>query len=113
MDGDGVVDLEELKGAMLEAGLPCAPENVQAMMDLLDTSKDGVISPEEWENADFTFSPSPPPPPSFFAKVDTDGDGEISKDELRRLWSFVGMSVLSTPRSPKKKPGENTGPVVV
>ncbi len=41
-------------------------------LQLLDTDKDGVISAAEWQNA-----------PAALAKLDSNGDGQISPDELR------------------------------
>jgi len=42
-----------------------------AMM-MLDTDRDGIITAAEWQNA-----------PSALAKLDTNGDGKVSPDELR------------------------------
>ena len=41
-------------------------------LQLLDTDKDGVISAAEWKNA-----------PTALAKLDANGDGQITPDELR------------------------------
>ena len=48
------------------------PRRGRPALQLLDTDKDSIISAAEWKNA-----------PTAFAKLDANGDGQITPDELR------------------------------
>ena len=49
--GDGYIECAELQHACQRVNMPCTPEDAQRLFDFLDTSGDGLIGPDELENA--------------------------------------------------------------
>lgn len=66
-DGDGYLSSEELA-----AGRPGPPKGGRGGFDSDDADKDGMVSQEEFSG-----------PADMFAHMDTNGDGYISRDEVR------------------------------
>lgn len=66
-DGDGYLSSEELA-----AGRPGPPKGGRGGFDSDDTDKDGMVSQEEFSG-----------PADMFAHMDTNGDGYITRDEVR------------------------------
>jgi len=66
-NGDGTLDIDEVRNAMLR-------QRAQRRVEALDTNGDGVISAEEYQA----------PMRWHLSRMDRDGDGEISRYEKRR-----------------------------
>jgi Ca2+-binding EF-hand superfamily protein len=94
-DGDGQIDLAELKTKAQEAGE--SNGHLAKLLESLtaaDTDGDGMITREEFEQM-----PPPPPPPPFaemrqglFNRLDSDGDGQIDLTELQAQAEKTGKT---------------------
>jgi Ca2+-binding EF-hand superfamily protein len=97
-DGNSSITLEELMGHMGKSGY--ADAAVQKIFKALDTNKDGVISQDEFRSGLVKFAQLRTAPglgefnrgfvkeihadsDSLFYSIDADGNGTISKDELK------------------------------
>lgn len=71
---------------------PAAPSTRPARIDggvmRYDTNKDGAVTIEEWKNGQ----------QARFKRLDSNGDGKLSKEELFARTPAVGNSVLPTDR---------------
>lgn len=54
---------------------PQTPEQIEAQFKAMDTNKDGGISKDEWTAAGR--------PEQVFARLDANGDGKITLDEMK------------------------------
>jgi hypothetical protein len=72
-DGDGKISLEELKADHLRQATERADQRAQRMMAAMDADGDGMLTAAELLAG--------PGPGMMFDRVDTDGDGAISKAE--------------------------------
>ncbi|MFE7096796.1 EF-hand domain-containing protein [Streptomyces erythrochromogenes] len=91
LDRDGRVTPEEYKLDMTRLyaqGGPAYDRSFRPMMrailTIVDTDGDGVISPEEFHRAQEAFDtdPSPAHAEALFRRIDADGDGTLTLDEL-------------------------------
>lgn len=91
LDRDGKVTPEEYKLGMTRLyaqGGPAYDRSFRPMMrailTIVDTDGDGVISPEEFHRAQEAFDTnlSPAHTEALFRRIDADGDGTLTLDEL-------------------------------
>ncbi|MFD3808943.1 EF-hand domain-containing protein [Streptomyces sp. NPDC058619] len=91
IDRDGKVTPEEYKVGMTRLyaqGGPAYDRSfrpmVQAILTIVDTDGDGRISPEEFHKAQEAFDTrlSPADAETLFQRIDADGDGTLTLDEL-------------------------------
>eukprot|EP00588_Corethron_pennatum_P009589 CAMPEP_0194271384 /NCGR_PEP_ID=MMETSP0169-20130528/5172_1 /TAXON_ID=218684 /ORGANISM="Corethron pennatum, Strain L29A3" /LENGTH=247 /DNA_ID=CAMNT_0039013713 /DNA_START=14 /DNA_END=757 /DNA_ORIENTATION=- len=104
VDGDGAISLSELNAHMTKSGY--ADNVVSKIFRKLDTNKDGVVSGAEFRDGMVTFAPLRSAPglgnynaefvteihadaDTLFRSIDEDGDGEITKIEMRSHLSRV------------------------
>uniref|UniRef100_A0AAU2JPW4 EF-hand domain-containing protein n=1 Tax=Streptomyces sp. NBC_00049 TaxID=2903617 RepID=A0AAU2JPW4_9ACTN len=91
MDRDGKVTPEEYKEGMTRLyaqGGPAYDRSfrpmVQAILTIVDTDGDGRISPQEFHKAQEAFDTqlNPADAEALFRRIDADGDGTLTVDEL-------------------------------
>jgi Ca2+-binding EF-hand superfamily protein len=107
-NGDGSISREELMAHLTKAGY--TEQAVNTVFDKLDGDDDGTISRNELREGFLKYTPLREAPglgaynakfieeihvdaDALFAAIDTDGDGTVTKDELRNhLKTFSGYS---------------------
>merc|ERR1719440_527135 len=115
VNGDGSVSMDELTSHLMKSGYNEAA--VQKVFEKLDTDKDGELSKEELRAGFLQYSPLREAPglgsynsrfvleihedaDALFNAIDADGNGSISKDELREhlktfsQYSFKAISKI-------------------
>lgn len=76
-NGDGLLSAEELRAADLKRAEARATERVERLIAAHDTNGDGQLSAAELA--------LPPAPQGLFDRVDADGDGAITEDEIAAM----------------------------
>jgi hypothetical protein len=61
------------------------PEGHQDMFGMMDKNRDGVITPEEFFAAPRLASMPQQQRDKFFARIDLDGDGKVTAEEIRKM----------------------------
>jgi calcium-dependent protein kinase len=92
-NSDGLLNMTELKGGLEKAGMLDAP-NIQELMSSIDVDGTGEIdyteflsaalSPEQYQKDDILWS--------AFRRIDRDGNGKISRDEMLAVLDHEGCS---------------------
>ena len=89
-DRSGGVDRKELKAALTSQKLPCSDKDIESFFAKADTNKDGLVSEAEFiwfvqkqESALHRFHES----------VDTNRDGRLSADEIRKGATALGFKL--------------------
>jgi len=92
IDGDGYIQEEELRQVMLKMGHNPSEDEIKAMFKAADLNKDGKISFEEFTEISranpFSISLK-----TVFGELDLDGDGHITKPELKLAFERMGQTV--------------------
>ena len=99
-DGNGTIDAQEFKAALLKNGEHVTDEDVQVIIASIDKNGDGVIQLNEF--IEFMSSDDVPEEDitrSVFVSFDTDGNGVIDFEEYYKALS----SVSSVSREDAKK----------
>ena len=89
---DGVISEEELVNAALQQVQHCTTEDIQAIKRVCDLDEDGTISFCEFLEmmAEFEYNKdqSELGLKAMFKAFDRNGDGILSKDEIKRAWKM-------------------------
>ncbi|GAX77035.1 hypothetical protein CEUSTIGMA_g4482.t1 [Chlamydomonas eustigma] len=90
LNGDGTIDLEEMRAALMKIGLPCSPHYVEQMFQQCNrgSTTGGVIT---WENFRQYVKRREDQIEAAFSALDFDGNGEISASELGRAMANAGL----------------------
>ena len=114
--GDGLIDMSELQAALSKAGKPITPQRAEAILQLVDSNGDGEISLDEFKlvfNLDAIFKEYDTSGDGFIDEselqaalakagrpitaqraeeilqlVDSNGDGQISLEEFKLVFSL-------------------------
>ncbi|VFQ87202.1 unnamed protein product [Cuscuta campestris] len=93
-NGDGKISAEELSGVLSALGTELSPEELNQVMDEIDTDKDGFINLPEF--ADFCKGDGGSKElRDAFDLYDADKDGLISAKELHEILTRLGVSTCS------------------
>jgi Ca2+-binding EF-hand superfamily protein len=92
LNHDGKIVKGELQEIMIKAGLPLTEEELTVIFNRLDVDKDGTINFEEF----MAIAPNNRLRSSIkgaFERLDNDGDGYITKSEMRKAFQRVGQFI--------------------
>jgi len=91
-DKDGKISAEEVRSGIEKAkGTPPEPP-VQGLPSDIDLDEDGALSTDEYENLVSLFgTENTLSSEEFFTKYDTDGDGEVSAEEIKAAMEAAGQ----------------------
>lgn len=92
LDGDNLIQLNELRTAMSNMGTNAKEEEIVAMFQAADVNSDGGISFDEFVKI-ARANPVALSLKSVFADLDRDGDGYITRDELVDAFNRLGHSL--------------------
>ena len=85
VNDDGIVTSEEFYTMVETADEAAVEQTGPVLFDTLDSSGEGVISPAEYRIFG-TAHAIAGDTDELFVRLDTDGDGQISRDEFTQLW---------------------------
>tara|TARA_B100000035_G_C20822037_1_gene474688 strand:- start:227 stop:661 length:435 start_codon:yes stop_codon:yes gene_type:complete len=90
-DGDGVVDVKEIKSVMKSLNLNYTQQNIKDMIDDIDVNGDGFIDFDEFITMICKkSSTSDNELKEAFKVFDKDGNGSISASELKHVMNNLG-----------------------
>ena len=91
-DNDGKISAEEVRSGIEKAkGTPPEPP-VQGLPYDIDLDEDGSLSTDEYENlVSLLGTENALSSEEFFSKYDTDGDGEVSAEEIKAAMEAAGQ----------------------
>lgn len=96
LDGNGMIDFDELREMLRRMGKPCCEASVRDCINKLDDNKNGYI--DFYEFCMFMETVKPPSKEqelrTLFDECDTNGDHNIDISELDRLMKRVGYTNL-------------------
>lgn len=92
IDGDNFIQEHELKSVMSKMGQSPTPEELHAMFKAADCNGDGKIDFEEFV-AIARANPLSLSLKSVFGELDVDGDGYITRSEMRVAFDKMGHSL--------------------
>lgn len=76
---------ERRKGAKVDGEARRRPEGHEDMFGMMDKNRDGVISSEEFFTAPRMVDMPQQQRDKFFARIDSDGDGTVTAEEIRKM----------------------------
>jgi len=92
IDGDGFIQEEELLQVMSKMGQSPSDEEIKAMFKAADLNRDGKISFEEFMEIS-RANPLSLSLKTVFGELDLDGDGHITRVELKQAFDRMGHKV--------------------
>ncbi|KAL3118854.1 hypothetical protein niasHT_008201 [Heterodera trifolii] len=95
LNGDGFIQRDELRQVMLKMGQSPTEEELFAMFEAADTNTDGQISFQEFLCI-ARANPLSLSLKSVFDELDVDGDGFITRSELRMAFQQMGHALNDT-----------------
>jgi Ca2+-binding EF-hand superfamily protein len=85
-DKDGAVSADEFVTAFTSFDRDTLAPAAMVLFDAVDPSGDGVITPAEYRSFLAIYQVDAPRADEVFARLDLDGDGQVSRDEFASLW---------------------------
>lgn len=95
IDGDGFIQEEELRQVMTKMGQNPTEEEINAMFKAADLNRDGKISFEEFIEIS-RANPLSLSLKTVFGELDLDGDGHLTRVELKKAFERMGHKVSDT-----------------
>ncbi|CAI4229409.1 unnamed protein product [Auanema sp. JU1783] len=92
LNGDGYIQKEELLSVMQRMGQSPTDDELEAMLNAADKDQDGRIDFEEFLTVAYA-NPLSLSLRAVFEELDVDGDGYITRSELRTAFQRMGHSL--------------------
>jgi len=92
IDGDGFIQEDELRQVMTKMGQSPTEDEIKAMFKAADLNKDGKISFEEFVEIS-RANPLSLSLKTVFGELDLDGDGHLTRVELKQAFEKMGHKV--------------------
>ncbi len=90
-NGDGTVDVSEMRTALARLGLPCSPAYVDQMMRRFNTEGGDSNDSVTWDNFKHYVSDREKQVAAAFSMFDVDGGGTIDASELGKVMAQAGL----------------------
>lgn len=92
LNGDGRIQINELRSVMIKMGQSPTDEELQAMFKAADQDNDGVIDFDEFVSI-AQANPLSLSLKAVFDEMDVDGDAFITRSELRQAFQKMGHTL--------------------